>query len=284
MYENTRVYVIIVAAGLGKRMAANLPKQFLQIEGKTIVERTVARFKNLSCIDGIIVVTHPDYVDLCCSLFESQRGITIVSGGAQRQDSVYMGLQGLAALKDKEQGGRLDDGDIILIHDGVRPFVTTKEIEDVVKDAYEFGATVDAVPTKDTVRIVDESAANHLAAGQFPKGKDQGHQHASALSRTLDRSLLYNVQTPQGFRKHIIFGAYEKAMAEGFYGTDDGSLVERGGYPVAITTGDYGNIKITTKEDLQMCQAAWGQGEELRGRSSLMESGTRIGTGFDVHR
>lgn len=282
MYENTRVYVIIVAAGLGKRMAANLPKQFLQIEGKTIVERTVDRFKDLSCIDGIIVVTNPDYVDLCCSLLGQRPKLAVVPGGAQRQDSVYMGMEGLIAMQNQKPGWELADNDIILIHDGARPFVTTKEIEDVIKTAYEWGAAVDAVPTKDTVRMRDDSALNHLAAGQFPEAGKEGQEQALALSKTLDRSKLYNVQTPQGFRKHLLFEAYEKAFAEGFYGTDDGSLVERAGHPVAITVGDYANIKITTKEDLQAYQGTQTGHENYEGTNNSMES--RIGTGFDVHR
>ena len=228
------VHVIIGAAGSGKRMGAPLPKQFLKQDGRTILEKTVEKFAGCDFVGNIVIVTGSDYQDYCCELFAKEIAegrLTVTVGGKERQDSVYNALLCLDAK------GACDD-DLVLVHDGVRPFVSRDIIKAVAEKAGETGAAIAAVPPKDTIRHVEEG--------------------------TLDRSRLCCVQTPQGFRMELLKKAFEKAAADGFYGTDDASLVERLGHAVAIVPGEYSNIKITTPEDLTM---------EMR-----------IGTGYDVHK
>lgn len=229
-----KMHVIIGAAGSGKRMGAPIPKQFLKQGGKTILEQTVEKFAGCSPVRNIIVVTGQDYLDECrnlCQELAPEGMIHIIAGGKERQDSVYNAMVFL-----EEQGAQPED--IVLVHDGVRPYVSRDVIFAVAEEAEKSGAAITAVPPKDTIRHIDDG--------------------------TLDRSMLCCVQTPQGFRFGLLKEAFEKAMAEGFYGTDDASLVERLGHAVAIVPGEYTNIKITTPEDLTM---------EMR-----------IGTGYDVHK
>lgn len=220
MLRDKKVYGIIGAAGFGKRMAAPLPKQFLKIGGKTILETTVKKFENLSIIDQIIIVTAGDYQDLCCQFFHEQINaskIHVICGGKERQDSIYQAVRYL-----QEQGAEEDA--VVLIHDGVRPYASGDLIRRVAERVVSDGAAIAAVPPKDTIRHEEEG--------------------------TLDRSRLWCVQTPQGFQFSILRDAFEKAFQDGFYGTDDAGLVERIGQRVSIVEGENTNIKITTPEDL----------------------------------
>ena len=237
----------MVAAGKGTRFGGDLPKPFLKIGGETVLEKAVAAFEVHPAVDQIAVVTGGDFVMLCeelCSRFAKVR--KILTGGAQRQDSVYEGLK------------TVTDG-LVLVHDGARPFVTGDVIDRVLEGAYNQGACVPCVPVKDTVRQVLETGRE---AGQeaVPPGRS---------SRTLDRSALFSVQTPQGFEVCLLKEAFAKAFEEGFSGTDDAGLVERLGHPVALAEGDYTNIKITTREDLP---------EEDK------KMDMRVGCGYDVHQ
>lgn len=216
------INVIIGAAGSGIRMGAPVPKQFLKIGGQTILEKTAEKFLKAPSVGKIVIVTSPEYVPLTKELFEreEQRGkLLVVCGGKQRQDSVY---QGILALRRE---GASDDS-IVLIHDGVRPFVSGELIERVAEAAASGGAAVPAVTPKDTIRY-----------------RNGG---------TLDRNLLCCVQTPQAFRMSLIEEAFEKAFSEDFYGTDDAGLAERAGHAVTVVEGDFANIKITTPEDLRV--------------------------------
>ncbi len=229
MYKEKQVTAIITAAGKGSRMGASLPKQFLKIGNKTILEKAILPFDKADCIDQIIVVSGEEFVEVCQELCKGMTKVkNVVAGGKERQDSVNN------ALKLVEDG-------YVLIHDGARPHITEKVILNVLEDVSKVGAAVAAVPVKDTIR-----------------------QQTVDGGKTLKRSELYSVQTPQGFEVGLIKEAFAKAFAEGFYGTDDAGLVDRMGKEVAISEGDYANIKITTKEDMPV--------------------EVRIGTGFDVHR
>jgi len=247
VFEGKNVTAIVVAAGKGTRFGGDLPKQFLKIGGETVLEKAVAAFEAHPAVDQIAVVTGGDFVMLCeelCRRFAKVR--KILTGGAQRQDSVYEGLK------------TVTDG-LVLVHDGARPFVTGDVIDRVLEGAYNQGACVPCVPVKDTVRQV---LAIGREAGQeaVPPGRS---------SRTLDRSALFSVQTPQGFEVCLLKEAFAKAFEEGFSGTDDAGLVERLGHPVALAEGDYANIKITTREDLP---------EEDK------KMDMRVGCGYDVHQ
>ena len=234
MLHDRKVYVVIGAAGSGTRMAAPVPKQFMKIEGETILEKTVSVFLRHDAVDRTVIVTPADYVEFTEELFKDAKKagrISVVCGGKQRQDSVYSGLCAL-----REYGAQ--DNSIVLIHDGVRPYVSENLISAVAGAAAEAGAAIPAVAPKDTIRTRN--------------------------GETLDRNSLCCVQTPQAFRMDLIEKAFEQAFADGFYGTDDAGLADRIGVRAAIVEGEYGNIKITTPEDLKMEY--------------------RIGTGYDVHR
>lgn len=212
---------VIVAAGMGKRMGADRPKQFLELCGKTIIERTAAVFGGCSAVDEIIIVSSKTGLEECRRILSGcnwDKPVKYVLGGAERYDSVYNGIRAV----DERCG-------IVIIHDGVRPFVKEKLIIDSVEAAVSFGACAAGVKSKDTVKICDDSGF---------------------VRSTPDRSFVYAIQTPQTFRKEIITNAYKKAYEKGIFGTDDAAVTENAGYPVKIIEGSYDNIKITTPDDL----------------------------------
>lgn len=211
---------VIVAAGSGKRMGADRPKQFLELCGKTIIERTAAVFSGCDIIDEMIIVSSKEGLEECRRLLAGYEGkkIKYVLGGKERYESVYNGIK---AVDDRCT--------IVVIHDGVRPFVTEKIIRQSAEDAIKYGACAVGVRAKDTVKIC---------------GRD------GFVISTPDRESLCNIQTPQTFRRDIIERAYKTAFERGVFGTDDASLAENIGIPVKITMGSYDNIKITTPDDL----------------------------------
>lgn len=212
---------VIVAAGKGRRMGTEISKQFLPLCGKEILAHTVEKFEKAACIRDIILVTGGDALQDVRQMAQEygwKKIISVTEGGKERQDSVFLGLQQVP-----------QDTEIVLIHDGVRPFVTEEILERSIVAAKETGGCVAGVPAKDTIKVCDA----------------EGFAIA-----TPDRSTLRQIQTPQTFRRKEILAAYEKAKADGFLGTDDASVLEHGGFPVQVIMGSYRNIKITTKEDL----------------------------------
>lgn len=236
MYNNKKAAVVIAAAGLGKRMGSGIPKQYLKIGGEPILLKAIRAFCRNEYIDYIFVVTNKDYIDQCMQMkedYQLDKVISVVEGGRERQDSVYRALQ--------EVNRRRPGVEYVLVHDGARPFVSQDTIDFVIQATAGVGAAIACVPVKNSIR-----------------------QGEGTDSHNIERENLYSVQTPQGFKKSILMEAYEQAFSDGYYGTDDASLVERIGQPVELVAGQYDNIKITTKEDMPM------------------ES--RVGTGFDVHQ
>ncbi len=222
MLNGKKLYVIIGAAGAGTRMGAPVPKQFLQLNGKTILENTAEAFLAEPIVDRIAVAAPLEYLDFIRTLFseyEEKDKFLFVPGGAHRQDSIRSGLDAL------RKAGAEDDS-LVLIHDGVRPYVSCGLIRRVAEAAAETGAAIPAVSPKDTIR--------HITEG------------------TLDRSKLCCVQTPQGFRMDIIEKAFSRAYEDNYFGTDDAGLAERIGVSVTIVEGESSNLKITTPEDLKM--------------------------------
>lgn len=212
---------VIVAAGKGRRMGTEISKQFLPLCGKEILAHTVEKFEKAACIRDIILVTGGDALQDVRQMAQEygwKKIISVTEGGKERQDSVFLGLQQVP-----------QDTEIVLIHDGVRPFVTEEILERSIAAAKETGGCVAGVPAKDTIKVCDA----------------EGFAIA-----TPDRSTLRQIQTPQTFRRKEILAAYEKAKADGFLGTDDASVAEHSGFPVRVIMGSYSNIKITTKEDL----------------------------------
>ncbi|KYD10983.1 2-C-methyl-D-erythritol 4-phosphate cytidylyltransferase [Heyndrickxia sporothermodurans] len=214
--------VIIPAAGQGKRMGAGKNKLLLELQEQPVILHTLNVFLHDQNCKGIILVIQPDDELMFKELLNPmEEKIKTVYGGTERQFSVYNGLQ---AVKDTE---------IVLVHDGARPFIKLSIIHQLVNDAHMHGAAIAAVPVKDTIKKVMQNQ----------------------VMETVERSSLWHVQTPQAFRFSILFHAHQQAHREKFLGTDESSLVERLGYPVNIVTGDYDNIKLTTPEDLYFAEA-----------------------------
>lgn len=216
-----RVCAIIVAAGRGARMGANINKQFLHIKDKPILYYTLRAFETSPLIHEIVLVTADCEIEYCKKEIIEKYGITkiknVVKGGAERVNSVYNGL-----LASKES-------DIVLIHDGARPFINNKIIEEGIYYARRFGACSCGVVPKDTIKI---KAGNGFSES------------------TLERNGLFAVQTPQCFEYRLILNCHEKINKVDIKFTDDTSIVEYCGHKVYLYEGSYSNIKITTPEDL----------------------------------
>lgn len=223
-----RVIALIPAAGMGKRMAAGMNKQYLQLGDRPILAHTIAVFEAAPFVDDIYLIIPEDEIPYSRENVVERYGFSkvrqIVAGGSERQHSV---LNGLRAIK---QAG---EDDTVVIHDGVRPFIPLSVIESSVETARTHDGALVAVPVKDTVKIVKDGV----------------------VLETPPRETLWLAQTPQTFRYGIIRDAYEQADADHWLGTDDASLVERLGKSVQIVLGSYGNFKITTPEDLILAEA-----------------------------
>ncbi|MCP8971087.1 2-C-methyl-D-erythritol 4-phosphate cytidylyltransferase [Ectobacillus ponti] len=216
--------LVIPAAGQGKRMGAGKNKLLLPVRSVPLIIHTLRAFEQDAQCEKIVLVINPEEKALFARLLQEyrvQKPVLFAAGGAERQDSVYQGV--LMA----------ESAEYILVHDGARPFVTQQVIDEVLHMAIECGAATCAVPVKDTVKRVQDGMA----------------------VETIDRSSLWSVQTPQGFRAGILLAAHEAAKQAAFLGTDDASLVERMGERVAVTLGSYYNIKVTTPDDLIVAES-----------------------------
>ena len=226
MTERKLNTAIIPAAGIGVRMHADRAKQMLELGGVPVLVHTLMRFQHCDAIDQIILVLQPNLTTEVLAMI-SRHHLTkvarVVAGGAERQDSVYRGLQ---VVKEETAG-------IIAVHDAVRPFIKPEEIRSVIERAETTGAALMALAATDTIK-------------QVKSGRVQ---------RTLDRRRIYYAQTPQAFRYSIIREAFERAYADGFMGTDESQLVERVGHRVSIVEGSPINIKITRPFDLRFAEA-----------------------------
>jgi 2-C-methyl-D-erythritol 4-phosphate cytidylyltransferase len=217
---------VIPAAGIGSRMQADRAKQMLELDGVPVLVHTLRRFEACEAIHQVILVLQPNLTSDVLALISRhhlKKIARVVGGGAERQDSVYRGLQVL----NPETAG------IVAVHDAVRPFVRTEEIRQVIERAEATGAALMALAATDTIKQV----------------------HRGRVQRTLDRKRLYHAQTPQAFRYEIIKAAYDRAYAEGYAATDDSQLVERAGYRVSVVEGSPLNIKITRPLDLRIAEA-----------------------------
>jgi 2-C-methyl-D-erythritol 4-phosphate cytidylyltransferase len=211
--------VIIPAAGQGKRMGAGKNKLLLELEDIPVFIYTLRVFEEDELCSGVILAINNDEEQVIQNLL-NQYGIKkvtgMVPGGKERQDSVYQAVKFLNG-----------DG-IVLVHDAARPFIDSEQIHKLVSAAEQVGASILAVPVKDTVKKVMDKK----------------------VVETVERSSLWAIQTPQAFRMSLLRTAHETAANDNFLGTDDASLVERLGQDVIIVEGNYDNIKLTTPEDL----------------------------------
>ncbi|EEL52549.1 MULTISPECIES: 2-C-methyl-D-erythritol 4-phosphate cytidylyltransferase [Bacillus cereus group] len=216
--------LIIPAAGQGKRMGAGKNKLFLLINEVPIIVHTLRAFeKDKACKNIVMAINEEErpYFEELIQKYRIQKDVHFIQGGAERQDSVYNAVQ------------HVKDVDYVLVHDGARPFVTNKMIHAVLTTAKQKGASICAVPVKDTVKKVEQDT----------------------VVETVERSQLRAVQTPQGFSVSLLLEAHRSAKQGCFLGTDDASLVERIGKEVGVVEGSYYNIKVTTPEDLVIAES-----------------------------
>ena len=216
---------IILAGGSGRRMGGPLPKQFLEVNNRTILEYTIDKFEHAECIDEIAIVTHPNYVDKMQQIISSnpwKKVTQVLLGGKERTDSTLSALRAYT-----------NEDDRLLIHDGVRPMVSQQIIQHVCSALSEYDVVNLAIPAVDTIIEVKDGVM--VAAPR--------------------RDLLRQVQTPQGFKRETLALAYEKALADpDFMATDDCGVVFKyhPASPIKIVDGETSNIKITYKEDLEI--------------------------------
>jgi len=222
---------IIPASGSGVRMGQKTAKPYLAVDSIPVIAHTLRVFEESPFIDAVLLVVHDQdrkYVrDSIILPFGFAKVTDVISGGIMRQDSINNALPFLA-----------DDCSMVVVHDGVRPLVEHNILEEVIEAARRTGAAVTGVPVKDTCKTID--------ADFF-------------VQQTVDRRNLYQIQTPQAFKKEILLAAYKDAYENDFYGTDDASLVERMGLPVKVVAGSYENIKITTPDDLLQAELIVGK-------------------------
>ncbi len=230
-----KVVAIIPAAGLGTRMSAvsggpkSKTKQFFELQGTPILVHTLRKFAACSAVDEIVVALRKNET----AGFEKQiekenlkKPLRLVEGGEHRQNSVANALAAIDAAAD----------DIVLVHDAVRPFVDQETIVNVIEAVKHYGAAIAGVPAIDTVKQVDRTADGAVVIATVPR----------------ERMVL--AQTPQGFRFGVLKKAFDEAMADGFMGTDEASLIERTGDPVHVVMGSPRNMKITTPADLELAE------------------------------
>ena len=217
--------MIVPAAGTGVRLGKEIPKPYLEIAGKTILEHTLSRFKTLGGLTEVVVSTSPAYFNITETILSelfSGLKMRVVKGGDERQHSIKNAIQSLS-----------ENVDYVAVHDAVRPFIELSLIQKCFDKACEVGGAIIAVPAKDTIKISDDSMR---------------------IIQTPNRNTLWQAQTPQIFKTNLLKEAYQKAEAENFLGTDDASLIEYLGEGVALVEGNRENFKITYPLDLKLAE------------------------------
>lgn len=218
MFLNRRVVALIAAAGKGERMKTDKPKQYLNIKGKKIIEWTIGKFDSNKYVDDIVLIVNDKDSEIIKECLKNcKKNYYIAKGGNSRAQSVYNGLCKIQ-----------DDNSIVLIHDGVRPFISQHTINRCIVAGLEYGACVPAVKMIDTIKMINDDT----------------------VEKTVDRNMLISVQTPQAFTYEVIKTCYDKAIRDNLQVTDDASIVENYGQLVKIVRGERKNIKITTPFDL----------------------------------
>ena len=233
------ISALIPAAGISKRFSETTNKLLFRVKGKSILEHSVYAFDSILSVNEIIIVTNKEAFPVIEAMFKGKlrSKLKIVLGGKERQDSVRNGLEAVT-------------NEYVLIHDGARPCVSKEIIENSISELKNNDAIVVCVPTVDTIKVCKNDF----------------------VVNTPNRKDLYLVQTPQGFRTSLIKDLHKKAIGADYSFTDDASICEWGNIPVKVVKGDYKNIKVTTKSDINLLRTYFG------------ENMIRIGTGYDVHQ
>jgi len=269
-----RAAFVIAAGGTGTRMNAGVPKQFLELEGKPILLRTVEACAALEEVAQVVVALPPEHISHAETIFARHPlrvPVACVAGGADRQSSVRNGCRSVRP-----------DTDVILVHDAVRPLCPREVMRRVLDAAWEKGAAVPGLPATETIQRVSRS----------------GH-----VLETPPREELYAIQTPQAFHAKLLAEALDRAAREGFLGTDESSVVRWAGHPVAVVEGAPENIKITRPLDMRLARlllqtdmqqappaGVTSDGASKGGQGGVADmagidgGGLRIGQGIDYHR
>ena len=224
-----QVFVILPAAGLGTRMAGPQPKQFLTLDGVPILIHSLRAFAAVARVSAIYVAvrnTEMERVQAQIAEYGFADRVSVVEGGDSRQESVAHALAALTAGPD----------DIVLVHDAVRPLIDVATIDRTIDAVAEYGAAIVGMPAIDTIKQVERTA------------------HGALVTSTIPREYVVLAQTPQGFRYGVLQRAFAEATADGFVGTDEASVVERAGNPVAVVHGSQVNLKITQPGDLELAE------------------------------
>lgn len=216
--------VVIVASGAGKRFKSAAPKQFLQLEGKPVFLWAVETFLSMKETAKVIVVIPPKFLSSLMKKYKGLKKVVWVCGGKERFDSVRAGLEAVDA-----------NIDLVAVHDGVRPLISAKDIRTVFNKAAKTGAAIAASKTRDTIKFVK----------------------AGKIVETLDRSHLYNAQTPQIFKRDLIMRAYKNNIPKDI--TDDCQLVEKLGIAISVVETEFANFKITTRADFNLAKNILGE-------------------------
>ena len=241
-----RVAAIITAGGRGTRLGGDVPKQLRRLGGRTILEHSLAPFEASARVNELIVTLPSDLHANPPALFARlQTPLRLVVGGERRQDSVAAGFDAVPP-----------ETDIVVVHDGARPFCTSSLIERTIDAAVESGAAIAAVRAHDTLK--------EAAAGNGP----------AVVLATLPRDRIFLAQTPQAFRMPVLRDAVAFGR-RGVGGTDEAALAERAGHTVRLVEGDARNMKITTEADLVMARSLIGD---------IASGALRVGLGSDLHR
>jgi 2-C-methyl-D-erythritol 4-phosphate cytidylyltransferase len=226
--------LIIPAAGKGKRMQRKKAKPYINLQGQPILAHTLRCFLPVSGLKQIIVAVSDEYLHTAQRILQQTVGDAIswevIEGGSTRQDSIYNAIKILPEV------------DLVMVHDAVRPFVRAELIETCCLEAEETGAAVPGIPSKNTLKFINE---DHL------------------VTKTPDRSQLWQIQTPQIFDKDLLKEAYSRADAQGYMATDDASLVEWLGKSVKVVQSSPKNIKITYPRDLQLAEITLGNEKKV---------------------
>ena len=239
-YRNLETVALIVSAGRGRRISGKTPKQYLPLGGETILSKTARAFINHKKIDAVRIVIHPDDQDLYDTATGGLNLLSPVYGGPERQDSVRNGLESLEELSPLN----------VLIHDSVRPFVSHSLIDRILNMLLDGKGCIPGVPIMDAIKLIDD-------------GK---------IVKSLERSNIWRVQTPQGFPFDQILAAHRSLIGNNL--ADDAAVAEAYGLSVVVVQGLLDNEKITNKEDL----------EKAMQKHSLKFPDIRVGNGYDVHR
>ncbi len=251
--EGDNIVAIVPAAGFGRRFGAGENKSLYEFMGKPLVVWALQALQSVDAIGEIIPVVKEEDLKAAADLVERYKIAKVrrvVPGGRERQDSVYNGIMAL----DK-------DTSIVVIHDGARPLVNGMLIKNSISELDSFDGIVTAVPVKDTIKEVEVKGP--ASGGAKNKGQEmKGPEDGLIVLRTLNRNVLWAVQTPQTFHYEKIREAHGRAHAEGFYATDDAALIEHYGGRVRIIQGSYLNLKITTLEDVNIAETLYRRGSK----------------------